>query len=80
MNDVVYVNAEGINWVKQSDITLGKEVLVITNQSNKGEDFVDGTATTLPLGTKIYEPIEKGDILIAIVDDTEIRYLGWREG
>ncbi|MDG5788623.1 hypothetical protein QA612_14160 [Evansella sp. AB-P1] len=79
-HDVVYVYAEDIDWVKQLDLTLGDEVLEINHQSISGKDFVNGTASKLPLGTKIYEPREKGDIYIAIVNGEEVRYLGWREG
>ncbi len=80
MNGIVYVNAEEIDWVKDLELTIGKEVMEISSQSNKGEDFIEGTASTLPIGTKIYKPIEKGDIYIAIINGKEIRYLGWREG
>ncbi len=80
MNEVVYVNAEKIDWVKKRELTLGDVVLEIVRQSNDGEDFTEGTATKLPVGTKIYKPIEKGDIYIAIVEGREIRYLGLREG
>lgn len=80
MNEVVYVNAEKIDWVKKKKLTLGNVVLEIVRQSSDGEDFTEGTATKLPVGTKIYKPIEKGDIYIAIVEGREIRYLGLREG
>ncbi|OIJ17222.1 hypothetical protein BKP37_01450 [Anaerobacillus alkalilacustris] len=80
MNEVVYVNAEKIDWVKKADLTLGNAVFEVVRQSNDGEDFTEGTATKLPVGTKIYKTNEKGDIYIAVVDGREIRYLGFREG
>ncbi len=80
MNGIVYVIAEEIDWVKDLDLTINKEVMEITSQSINGEDFIEGTASTLPIGTKIYKPLEKGDIYIAVVNGKEIRYLGWREG
>ena len=79
-NNTVYVNAENIDWVKELNLTLGNIELEIISQSNKGEDFVEGTASKLPVGTKIYKPVEKGNIYIAVVDGAEIRYLGWVEG
>ncbi len=80
MDEVVYVNAEKIDWVKRTELTLGEVVLEIVRQSNDGKDFTEGTATKLPVGTKIYKPIEKGDIYVAILDGREVRYLGLREG
>ncbi len=80
MNDIVYVNSEEIDWVKALDLTIGEEVMEITSQSKNSETFIEGTASILPIGTKIYKPLEKGDIYIAVVKDKEIRYLGWREG
>ena len=80
-NDIVYKNAEGIEWVVNQVLTLDQEKLKIKKQTNNIDEFTNGVATTLPAGTKIYETIGgKGDILIAIVNGKEIRYLGLREG
>jgi hypothetical protein len=80
LNGIVYKNAEDIDWVNAKNLTLGEKVIEITKQTNDSKDFQNGTATNLPIGTRIYEPVEKGDIYIAIVEDKEIRYLGLREG
>ncbi|MET3695798.1 hypothetical protein SAMN05877753_102671 [Bacillus oleivorans] len=79
-NQIVYTNAEDLEWVKAKELTIGEEVLVISKQTNDRNKFDDGAATKLPVGTKIYKPVESGNILVAIVDRKEIRYLGLREG
>lgn len=80
LNGIVYKNAEDIDWVNSKKLTLGEEVVEIKKQTKDSEAFENGFATKLPIGTKIYEPVEKGDIYIAIVEDKEMRYLGLREG
>lgn len=80
MNGIVYVNAEEIDWVIDLDLTIDEEVMEIIRRSDNGKDFIEGTASILPIGTKIYKPLEKGDIYIAIVDGKEVRYFGLREG
>ncbi|MFC4408878.1 hypothetical protein ACFOZY_00370 [Chungangia koreensis] len=81
LNGIVYSNAEQIDWVVNQELTVGQEVLEITKQTSDSHDFSNGSATKLPVGTKIYEKIDgNGDIVIAIVEGKEIRYLGLREG
>jgi hypothetical protein len=80
LNDVIYINAEDIELVNEEKLSLGEEVLEIKKQTNESSEFVDGVATKLNVGTKIYESFGKGDIYIALVDGKEIRYLGLREG
>ncbi len=80
LNGVVYSNAEDIEWVNEKELTLGKEVGEIKKQTQESDEFDNFTASALPVGTKIYEPVEKGDIYIVKVNDREIRYLGLREG
>jgi hypothetical protein len=80
LNGVVYTNAEDIEWVNAKKLTLGEEVVEISKQTTDSNKIENGTATKLPVGTKIYEPLEKGDIYIAVVEGKEIRYLGLREG
>lgn len=80
LNDIVYTNAEGIEWVYEDDLTLGEEVGEIKKQTTDGDAFENFTASQLTVGTKIYEPVENSSIYIVIVDDKEIRYLGLIEG
>src|SRR5690625_7551881 len=57
--DLVYTNAEDINWVNEEELTTGEEIGEIKQQSDDSEEFEDFTATKLPVGTKIYEPEEE---------------------
>ncbi|WP_243299963.1 hypothetical protein [Bacillus litorisediminis] len=78
---IIYKNAEEVEWVQDLELEIGKEVTQITKQSQDGKGFTSGTATKLPVGTIIYEPLEKqGLVLIAVVDGQQIRYLGLVEG
>lgn len=81
--DVVYKNAQDIDWVNEEKLTVGEEIGEIKKQSNDSEKFEDFTATKLPVGVKIYEPEEDesgGLIYIIKMDDEEMRYLGLVEG
>lgn len=80
LNGIVYSNAEEIEWVAKQELTLGKEIGKIKRQSKEGSEFENYTATKLPVGTIIYEPVEKGDIYIVLIDNKQMRYLGLREG
>ena len=59
----VYVT--GIDWLEEVELTKHEVI---------GE-IEDGMASNLPVGTKIYIPKERGDILIAEDNGIEIRYL-----
>lgn len=79
--DVVYKNAENVSWVNDLELSLGDEYVEITKQSTNPEEFESGTASRLPVGTKIYNPAkENGPILIAVVKGKKIPYLGVIEG
>ncbi|GAB3799796.1 hypothetical protein [Virgibacillus kimchii] len=58
INDIVYTNAEDIEWVYEDELTIGEEVGKIKKQNDDGEAFENFTATKLTVGTKIYEPVE----------------------
>lgn len=81
IGDVVYKNAEDIEWVSELDLTLGEKSGEIMKNTNISNEFESYTATKLPVGTVIYTPVEtKGPIKIVIIDNKEIRYLGMIEG
>ncbi|WHX28080.1 hypothetical protein QNH47_09605 [Virgibacillus halodenitrificans] len=81
MDGTVYTNAENIEWVKKEDLTIGKEIGVIKNQTDNSEEFENFTASKLPIGTEIYEPQNKsGSIYIVKLNNEEIPYLGLVEG
>ena len=73
-----YSNAEDVDWVMESDFSIGELVGEITKQSNHAGDFKNGTANKLPIGTKIYGG-GKG-FVIAIVGEKKIPYLIMVEG
>lgn len=80
-NDVIYTNADNIDWVNEQELTLGNEVAEITQQTTDSEKFKNGTATKLPVGTKIYEPeAQTGDVYGVVIGGEEIYYFGLREG
>jgi len=79
--DIIYTNASSIEWVQQADLTIGENVGTIQKQYQLDLAFEDDMATELPVGTEIYEPVKKfGPILIVVVNDEEVRYLGLIEG
>jgi hypothetical protein len=79
LNDIVYFNAQNIDWLKQLDYKIGEEVGVITKQTDKAKEFRNGTSNKLPVGSKIYET-SRPDIFIAIVNGNELPYLMMVEG
>lgn len=80
-DDIVYYNAEQIEWVQSQQIASNVEVGEIKKQFQGKEEFENGMATKLPIGTKIYSPDKKQRaVLIAVTKDKEIRYLGMFEG
>ena len=83
VDDIVYANAQHIEWVNEKELKLGKEVIEISKQTVDSKQFNNGTASRLPVGTKIYRPsgtLGHGPIYIAVVNGEEIRYLGLIEG
>lgn len=77
---IIYSNADDFNWVNAQALTLGAEVTEIKRQSSDSGGFVDGTATKLSVGTKIYQSKQKENIYIAVVNGKSIPYLALREG
>ncbi|WP_073202345.1 hypothetical protein [Gracilibacillus kekensis] len=80
LNNVVYSNAESIEWVKEKELTIGKKVAEIQKQTSDKEELDNYAATKLSVGTEIYEPLENSNIFIVKADGKEVRYLGLVEG
>lgn len=80
LGDLIYSNAENIDWVSEQPLTIGEEIAEIAAQTSESDEFENGTATRLPIGTKIHEATEREDIYIAVVDGEEIPYLSLVEG
>src|SRR5690625_1126592 len=68
LNDIVYTNAEHIEWVNEEKLTAGDEVGEIRKQTTDSDAFEDFTATKLTVGTKIYNPVENSSVYIVKVD------------
>jgi hypothetical protein len=78
LGDIVYANAQDIEWVTESEYTLGEQVGIITMQKATAINFNNGKANKLPIGTKIYTT-GKG-FKVAVVDGMEIPYIPLIEG
>ena len=77
--DVIYI--ADVDWVQGLELSKGIEIGEIAKNTSNPKDFTNGTANKLPIGAKIYEPLEKnGPIYIVVVNGKEIRYLGLLEG
>ncbi|MNH82780.1 hypothetical protein D3C87_652990 [compost metagenome] len=81
LNGTIYTNAINIEWVQQTEITIGESVGIIKRQYKDSLTFENEMSTKLPVGAKIFEPIKKsGPILIVKLNGKEIKYLGLIEG
>jgi len=70
----------GSDWVNEIELTKDELLLEISLQTDDAAKFVNGAASDLPVGTKIYKVKERGDILIAETDKGDIRYFKLVEG
>jgi len=78
-NGIVYINASDVDWVMEQELKKGELVGEIKKVSSSF--FKDGTASILPVGTKLYNTKNlNGDIIIAEYKDKLIPYLGLYEG
>lgn len=78
LDELVYLNGEDIDWVQEREYTLEEAAGEITAQATEAEDFEDGTANVLPVGTVIYST--DTELNIAIVNGEEIPYIPLVEG
>ncbi|AQQ52605.1 hypothetical protein [Planococcus lenghuensis] len=78
LDDIVYLNGEEIDWVQEREYVLGEEVGEVTAQATEPEEFKDGTANVLPVGTVIYTT--DTELNIAIVNGKKIPYIPLVEG
>jgi hypothetical protein len=75
---VVYSNAEHLDWVKEKVYTKTELLGEITKQTSEADEFTEGAANKLPVGTQIYRT--DAGIFVAVVDGKEIRYYQVVEG
>jgi hypothetical protein len=78
LEDIVYSNAQNIEWVQQLDYKVGEQVGEITKQTDKAIVFTNGVSNKLPVGTKIYRT--NNAVYIAVIEGEEIPYLAMLEG
>ncbi|MGY4691074.1 hypothetical protein [Salibacterium sp. K-3] len=78
LDGVVYSNAEGVDWVEDTDYKIQAEKGNITKQSDRPGGFDDGTANKLPVGTTIYQT--NSQVYVAVAGEKEIPYLKMVEG
>ncbi|WP_051348754.1 hypothetical protein [Peribacillus kribbensis] len=72
------IYAIGVEWVNKLQLT--KKVLIGEISQTSQQSFKDGTANTLPAGTKIYSAEERNDVLIVDYDGNLKYYLAQAEG
>lgn len=80
-NNLIYTNASTIEWVQEDTYEKGPQVDEIRKQSADSKEFSDGTASKLPVGTKVFQVVGNGQLLLMIEkDDEKIVYLALIEG
>jgi hypothetical protein len=78
MDGYVFSNAAHMEWIKDHEYELGEQLGELTKQTTDSWRFKEGTASKLPVGTKIYET--NAPFYIAIVNGEEIPYIKLVEG
>ena len=76
--DIVYINAADIDWVKNETFDKSDMIGKIS-ESGITSDFENWDATVLPVGTEIYES-DDPEILLADLEGQIIPYLKYVEG
>ncbi len=83
---VIYISHEGYPYGKDgfyiTEYIPGDKLMEITEVSSNRElaELSDGTASVLPVGTEIYTCQNRGDFILALVDEEYIPYFGLIEG
>ncbi|AQU80855.1 hypothetical protein [Planococcus faecalis] len=80
VGDLTYINAEEIDRDFYPELELGKKVLEIKTQTDDADDFVNGTASKLAVGTVIYEAASPNQGYIAVVNNKKRLYVIIAEG
>ncbi|AQU79406.1 MULTISPECIES: hypothetical protein [Planococcus] len=80
VDDLTYINAEEIDRDFYPELELGKKVLEIKTQTDDADDFVNGAASKLAVGTVIYEAASPNQGDIAVVNNKKRLYVIIAEG
>lgn len=78
-NDIAFVNASDIDWVKDLELT-GSEVIGKILRTNVTKGFEDFDATIIEVGTEVYSILERDDFVIVYWNDSWIPYYAYVEG
>ncbi|PAE15441.1 hypothetical protein CHH91_14090 [Virgibacillus sp. 7505] len=70
----------GIDWVESEKVTKNNKIGEISKVSKDAKSFENGVATNLSEGVEIYTVKENKEILVAIVNGKEMKYLALSEG
>lgn len=80
-NNLIYINASKIDWVQEDVYEKGPEIDEIIKQTTASDEFVDGTASILPVGTKFFQIAGNGQLLLMVEKEgKDIVYLALIEG
>lgn len=80
-NNLIYTNASTIEWVQENTYERGPEIYDVRKQSIESDEFSDGTASKLPVGTRIFQVVGNGQVLLMVEKDgEEVVYLALIEG
>lgn len=76
---LIYV--KGIDWVEELTLTKGEQVGEIKKRNDTDTNFENEMSNKLPVGAKIFSPIEKrGPILLVESEGKILKYLALIEG
>lgn len=76
--DIIY--STNVEWVEKLELTKDEQIGEITKNSTNPEDFINGTANKLPVGTKIFSVKEAGGYLLVEYNQQLKKYLMLVEG
>lgn len=80
VDDLTYINVEDIGREFYRELKLGKKALEIKTQTDDADDFENGTASKLAVGTAIYEAASPNQGYIAVVNNEKRLYVIIAEG
>ncbi|MGE6489233.1 hypothetical protein [Paenisporosarcina sp. NPDC076898] len=76
--DIIYTT--NVEWVEKLELTKDEQIGEITKNSTNPDDFINGTANKLPVGTKIFSVKEDGGFLLVEYNQQLKKYLMLVEG
>ena len=71
-NGLIYSHAATADWAQEINHKKGRQISEIINQTTASDEFRNGTASKLPVGTKIYQIPGEGLALLTIEKNGKI--------